>query len=431
MTAHSSVRFYAARTLAKVMNGESLSKALPSVESRVENRDISLLRQLCYTTLRHWFTLNASLDLLLSKPLKAKDSDIKALLLIGLCQLRHMRIPAHAALSETVNATTPLKKTWARGLVNAILRNAQRKADDTLTLNPATEGELPSWFYGKVAKAWPEQLTSIVTGTNCHAPMTLRINASKTSRVAYLQRLKDAQIEAEYCNYSSHGIQLAEPTHVENLPGFNEGYVSVQDEAAQLSASLLSCQPGERVLDACAAPGGKTCHILENTQNLDVTALDLEPERLERVAENLKRLDLYAKLLQGDASRPEAWWDNKPFDRILLDAPCSATGVIRRHPDIKLLRRPDDIVQLAELQGKILDALWPILKPGGTMVYATCSILPQENSKQIESFLARTRNAVQDTPIMNCGLDTGYGLQLLPTMGKYDGFFYCRLKKQP
>ena len=433
MGAHHSVRFSAAKALSRVMKGESLGTALPAVEEPFASRDLALLRQLCYTTMRHWFTLNARLDHLLSKPLKAKDSDVKALMLVGLSQLTYMRVPAHAAISETVNATTLLKKPWARGLVNAVLRNAQRQAEElnNLELDKAVVCELPAWFYGKVAKAWPEQLASVVAGTNSQAPMTLRINSHKTSRSEYLKQLSTADIAANKCCYSDHGIQLEKATDVNLLPGFAEGLVSVQDEAAQLSAAMLECQPGDRVLDACAAPGGKTCHILESTESLDMTALDLEPVRLERVAENLKRLQLKAKLVQGDASQPSQWWDDKPYDRILLDAPCSATGVIRRHPDIKCLRRPEDIVQLAELQGRILDTMWSLLKPGGTLVYATCSILPEENSKQMKSFLARTDNAVQDTPIAGCGLDTGFGMQLLPKTGEHDGFFYCRLRKQP
>ena len=427
-----SVRLSAAQALARVTKGESLGTALPAVESGFEGRDLALLRQLCYTTLRHWFTLNAQLDFLVSKPLKARDSDVKSLILVGLCQLSFMRVPEHAAISETVNAAGSLKrKPWARGLVNAVLRNSQREAEalQNLELDKSTKCELPAWLYGKVAKAWPEQLEKVVAGTNNQAPMTLRVNISKTSREDYLKQLEASDIAAKCCVYSDHGIQLEKATDVNLLPGFADGLVSVQDEAAQLSAAMLECQPGDRVLDACAAPGGKTCHILENTENLDMTALDLEPARLERVAENLDRLQLKAELIQGDASRPQRWWDQKQYDRILLDAPCSATGVIRRHPDIKLLRRPEDVVQLAELQGEILDAMWSLLKPGGTMVYATCSILPEENSKQIKSFLARTENAVQDTPITGCGLDTGFGMQLLPTTGEHDGFFYCRLRK--
>ncbi|WP_281647335.1 16S rRNA (cytosine(967)-C(5))-methyltransferase RsmB [Parendozoicomonas sp. Alg238-R29] len=426
------VRLLAAKVIAKVINGESLATALPVAEADIESRDQPLLRQLCYTTLRHWFSLNAVLDQLLSKPLKNKDADVKAIMLLGLCQLFHTRIPAHAAIGESVTAVKGLKKNWANGLVNAVLRNAQRE-EETLrkfVSQPAALSEMPDWLYGKLAKRWPEHLDSIIAGTNSQAPMTLRVNSSKVSCTEYMEKLQAADIKANYCQFSFHGIQLGEPTSVDNLPGFTDGLVSVQDEAAQLSAAMLECKAGDRVLDACAAPGGKTCHLLESTENLDMTALDLEAKRLERVEENLERLELQAGVIQGDASKPEEWWDKQQYDRILLDAPCSATGVIRRHPDIKLLRRPEDITQLAELQGKILDAMWSLLKPGGTMVYATCSILPEENSRQIDSFLARTANAVQDTPISECGIDTGFGLQLLPKAGSHDGFFYCRLRKE-
>ena len=427
-----SVRLYASRIIASVIKGESLATALPAVESDFDGRDLSLLRQLCYSTLRHWFSLNAMLDQLLSKPLKQRDSDVRALMLVGLCQLFYTRVAPHAAISESVSAAKGLKKSWANGLVNAVLRNAQRQGDDLKKAidKQAALSEMPDWLYGKLAKHWPEQLDDIIAGTNSQAPMTLRVNHSRISRSEYLQQLKEAEINASCCLFSTHGIQLEEATGVDKLPGFWDGLVSVQDEAAQLSAGMLECQPGDRVLDACAAPGGKTCHLLESTENLNVTALDLEPGRLVRVEENLERLQLQAGIIQGDASKPDEWWDGQAYDRILLDAPCSATGVIRRHPDIKLLRRPEDISQLTELQGKILDAMWSLLKPGGTLVYATCSILPEENSKQVAAFLARTQDAVQDTPIMECGLDTGHGLQLLPKTGGNDGFFYARLRKQ-
>ena len=436
-TKKESVRLHAACTIARVMKGESLATALPAVEPLFDGRDLSLLRQLCYTTLRNWFSLNAILDQLLTKPLKYRDNDVRALMLIGLCQLNHTRIAPHAAISESVSAAKVLKKSWANGLVNAVLRGAQRD-DIKLKQNikdDAIRAELPDWLYGKLAKRWPEQLSDIIAGTNSQAPMTLRVNVAKVSHSDYLKQLKAAEIHASPCLFSAHGIQLAEAVGVDRLPGFAEGLVSVQDEAAQLSAQLLECQPGDRVLDACAAPGGKTCHLLESTENLDMTALDLEASRLVRVKENLERLQLNAKIVQGDASNPDEWWDGKPYDRILLDAPCSATGVVRRHPDIKILRRVEDIAQLCELQGRILDAMWKLLKPGGTMVYATCSILPEENSRQIEAFLARTADAMHDTPEMECGLLNsragGFGLQLLPRAEGHDGFFYARLRKQP
>ncbi len=425
------LRLNAARIIGRVLKGESLGTALPAAEARCDNKDISLLRQLCYTTFRHWFSLNAALDTLLSKPLKPKEVEVKALMLLGLCQLFHTRIPAHAAISETVGAVKGLKKPWANGLVNAILRNAQRQEDELKAVMAKAEihSELPDWLYGKLAKRYPEQLEAIIAGSNSHAPMTLRVNSARGTRDEYLQKLIGVDIAAQACIYSDHGIQLSEPVAVDKLPGFFDGLVSVQDEAAQLSAAMLECQPGDKVLDACAAPGGKTCHLLENTEDLELTALDLEADRLTRVEENLERLQLQAGIIQGDASKPESWWDGQPYDRILLDAPCSATGVIRRHPDIKLLRRADDIAQLKDLQSDILDAMWRMLKPGGTLVYATCSILPEENNQQIERFLARCPQAMQDTPIHGCGLDTGFGLQLLPQPDSHDGFFYCRLRK--
>ncbi len=428
-----SVRLHAARILAKVMAGESLSTALPEAEPLFKGRDLSLLRQLCYATLRHWFSLNAILDQLMPKPLKQRDNDGRALMLVGLCQLKHTRVAPHAAISETVAAAKKLHKSWANGLINAVLRNAQRDSiqlEKAIT-SDAARAELPEWLHGKLAKRWPDHMAAIVAGSNSKAPMTLRVNINKTTRNDYLKALMAVEIKANRCLASNHGIQLQEPVNVEQLPHFADGWVSVQDEAAQLSAELLACQPGERILDTCAAPGGKTCHILESCNDLEVTAVDLEESRLVRVRENLARLQLEATVVQGDASQPATWWDGKLFDRILLDAPCSATGVIRRHPDIKLLRRPEDIDQLVTLQGEILDAMWQLLKPGGTLLYATCSILPEENSRQIHSFLARTADAVHDTPDMTCGLATGFGQQLLPRIDGHDGFFYARLRKQP
>ena len=427
------IRLHAARIIANVMKGESLSTALPMSEPLFNNKDRSLLRQLCYTTLRNWFTLNAILDQLLTKPLKQRDNDVRALMLVGLCQLYFTRVAPHAAISESVSAAKMLRKSWANGLVNAVLRNAQREGNKLIEsiTNNSTKAELPDWLYGKLSKRWPEHLAEIIEGTNSQAPMTLRVNASKISRTEYMKQLIAADIKASRCLFSNHGIQLEEAVDVKLLPGFDKGLVSVQDEAAQISAQLLEPQSGERILDACAAPGGKTCHILESAENLDVTALDLEENRLVRVRENLERLQLSAKVIQGDASQPEQWWDGQQYDHILLDAPCSATGVIRRHPDIKLLRRAEDIDQLQELQGKILDTMWGLLKPGGTLLYATCSILPEENHKQIEAFLARTDDAVQDTPEMTCGIATGFGQQLFPRKGGHDGFFYARLRKQP
>ena len=436
MPAELTVRHHAAQILARVVRGTSLTAALAACEMHIRSRDIALLRQICYTTCRHWFTLNAQLERLLKRPLKRKDLEIKTLLLVGLCQLVHMRTPAHAVVHETVSACDGLNRSWARGLVNALLRNHQRQTDSHRTpaqrepASAAINSDLPLWLYDMLAAAWGERLSAIIDGTNTPGPMTLRVNTKKIARDQYRQMLDKADMAATNCAFADSGVGLQQAVDVALLPGFNEGLVSVQDEAAQLAAGLLACRSGDRVLDACAAPGGKTCHILEEVPGLQMQALDQDAARLRSLEENLQRLALPATVTQGDVCQPDLWWDGRPFDRILLDAPCSATGVIRRHPDIKLLRRVEDISTLCALQAKALDSLWPLVKPGGTLLYATCSILAEENSEQIRAFLARTDDAQESTPHIECGIATGYGEQFLPTPRGLDGFFYARLHKK-
>ncbi len=427
------VRLQAARTIAAVLKGQSLATMLPQAEKRLHDSEHPLLRQLCYGTARHFFSLSLIRDRLLSKPLKASEKEIQALLLVGLYQLLYTRIPEHAILSETVNATRNLKKPWAKGLVNAVLRSAQRQKDQLTDWQGSTEEarfEHPKWLLRRLKQAWPEQWQAIVEAGNQQGPMTLRVNARQSDRDDYLNQLLEEGIAAHSCQFSVHGIQLEEACPVTALPGFQDGSVSVQDEAAQLSASLLDAQMGERVLDACAAPGGKSCHILEQTEDVSLWSLDVDSERAARIHENLSRLQLTANVITGDATQPDTWWDGKPFDRILLDAPCSATGVIRRNPDIKWLRRDEDIAQLADLQRQIIDQMWSLLKPGGTLLYATCSVLPDENSLQIKAFLERHDDVVLEPIPAEFGLDTGYGIQLLPKPQGNDGFFYCRLRKK-
>ena len=427
------VRLAAVRTLTRVMEGRSLSVALSAATAQHERRDAALLSQLCYTTLRYWFSLNALLNKLMARPLKERDRDIQVLLLTGLCQLHHTRIPPHAAVDTSVRVARLLKKKWACGLVNAVLRKSMDNSDllHQLQGDAAIGSELPLWLYQRLAASWRGQLDSLVQGMNDQGPMTLRVNTAFVSRATYAHQLEEAGIETTLCKLSPCGLQLKTATNVEELPGFLQGHVSVQDEAAQLAAMLMNCQPGERVLDACAAPGGKSCHLLESTSNLDLTAVELDPERLPRIQENLDRLRQQARVVQGDASCPADWWDGNKYDRILVDAPCSATGVIRRHPDIKLLRRAEDIQALGCLQQGMLDAVWPLLKPGGRLLYATCSVLPEENSDQVERFLSAHQDAEEQQVNMACKTpDTKHGLQLFPVSGQHDGFFYACLNKK-
>lgn len=427
-------RLAAARALAAVLSGKaSLNSSLPTQLDKVEERDRGLTQDLAFGTARWQPRLELLAAQLLQKPFKAADSEVQALLLVGLYQLFYTRIPAHAAIGETVGCADKLKKPWAKALLNAVLRRAQREGEELLASmerDPVVRTAHPRWLQKSLKAFWPEQWEAICAANNAHPPMILRVNRRHHSRDAYLALLGEAGIAAAACQYSRDGIVLAAACDVRGLPGFAEGWISVQDEAAQLAADLLELAPGQRVLDACCAPGGKTCHLLEAEQGLaEVVAIDLEAKRLVRVRENLARLQLDAKLIACDARDTANWWDGKTFQRILLDAPCSATGVIRRHPDIKLTRQADDIPALATLQGELLDALWPTLEVGGMLLYATCSSLPTENTEVIEAFLARTPGARELDLATEAGLRQPHGRQLLAQEGGHDGFYYAKLIK--
>ncbi|QXI33822.1 16S rRNA (cytosine(967)-C(5))-methyltransferase RsmB [Pseudomonas promysalinigenes] len=427
-------RLAAARALAAVLSGKaSLNSSLPGQLEKVDERDRGLTQDLAFGTARWQPRLDLLAAQLLQKPFKAADADVQALLLVGLYQLFYSRIPAHAAIGETVGCADKLKKPWAKGLLNAVLRRAQREGQALLASmerDPVVRTAHPRWLQKSLKAFWPEQWEAICAANNAHPPMILRVNRRHHSREAYLALLTAAGIGASACQYSRDGIVLAQACDVRSLPGFAEGWVSVQDEAAQLAADLLELAPGQRVLDACCAPGGKTCHLLEAEAGLgQVVAIDLEAKRLARVRENLDRLQLDAELIACDARETASWWDGKPFQRILLDAPCSATGVIRRHPDIKLTRQAEDIPALATLQGELLDALWPTLEVGGMLLYATCSSLPTENTEVIEAFLARTPGARELDLATAAGLRQPHGRQLLAQEGGHDGFYYAKLIK--
>jgi len=427
-------RLAAARALAAVMAGKaSLGTSLPTQLAKVEPRDQPLTRDLAFGTARWFQRLEGLANALLEKPLKAAEREVQALLLVGLYQLLYTRIPPHAAIGETVAAAKPLKKPWAAGLLNAVLRRAQREAAErwpALEHDPVIRLSHPRWLQKQLKADWPADWEAICTANNQHPPLTLRCNVLQTNRDSYLQQLADAGIAAGACRFSPVGITLDSPCDVQQLPGFAEGLVSVQDEAAQLAAPLLDVQPGQRVLDACCAPGGKTCHLLELQPQLgELLALDLQPSRLQRVEENLQRLGLSATLLAADGRQLDAWWDGQPFQRILLDAPCSATGVIRRHPEIKLTRHAEDIPALVALQAELLDALWQTLEAGGVLVYATCSVLPAENSLQIAAFLARHVDARLLETQTPAGIPGPLGRQLLPQEQGHDGFYLASLSK--
>ncbi|MEA2120326.1 16S rRNA (cytosine(967)-C(5))-methyltransferase RsmB [Halovibrio sp. HP20-50] len=428
------VRAAAARALAPVLSDQGSLAGLD--EHSVVARDRGLLKELCFGTCRRLPRLEALAGVLLKQPFKKRDSDVQALLLLGIYQLLYMRIPAHAAVGETAGAARLLNKEWATRVLNGCLRRLQRESEALQAQVDQDENvalEHPPWLLNALRHAWPEQWRDIIAANNQPGPMTLRVNQRYNDREAYLALLTKQGLNGRLCTHAPDGITLETPCDITALPGFEEGHVSVQDEAAQLTAALLgpvlAPRPGARVLDACCAPGGKTAHLLEQF-DIALTAVDSDNQRLARVDDTLNRLGVEATLLHADATERD-WWDGTPFDAILLDAPCSGTGVIRRHPDIKKLRRKDDIRTLTKLQRQLLDNLWPMLREGGTLLYATCSVLPDENIEQLEAFLARTPNAHVTTPNdLAWGIPSGAGRQLFPAESSQDGFFYARLEKR-
>lgn len=428
-------RHAAALVVARVAGqGRSLSDALPEILTNCRTGPEQALTQaLCYEVLRWLPRLRWLLAKLLDKPLRAKDADVSAALMIGLYELAFERVAAHATVNETVKLARTLGKPWASGLANAVLRRYLRERevlDTEVSSVPEARYAHPAWLIEALRTAWPRDWEQIMGANNRQAPMMLRVNARRLTRDEYLKKLTDSGLAATPAAYTSHGIRLERAVPVEQLPGFADGDVSVQDGAAQLAAQILDPQPGERVLDACAAPGGKSAHLLERQPELaQLVALDIAAARLGRVEQNLRRLHLTAQLTQGDATKPGQWWDGQAFDRVLLDVPCSATGVIRRHPDIKTLRRAQDISALNDQQGAILDAIWSLVKPGGLVLYVTCSILPDENETQIKRFLARCPQARVNELTATWGRPLDAGRQILPGDDDLDGFYYCLLHK--
>jgi len=429
------LRALAARcTFAVVDKGRSVADELPQQLAKIEGKDKGLLQELCYGVLRHLPELEYDVREFIKKPLTGKQRVGHFLMLVGIYQIKYTRIPDHAAFNETVSACKPLKCDHLKGVINGVLRNFQRQqaAQD----NQASSNKLPdavafnhpSWFIKKLQSAYPQQWQAVLNANMQRPPMWLRVNQLHHSVDEYLVLLTNEKIEHLLVDKISGAIRLTEAIDVNKLPGFQLGWVSVQDGAAQQAALLLACQAGDNVLDCCAAPGGKTCHILEYSPQIkSMTAIDIEASRLVRVEENLQRLNLQANVVAADAATPEKWWDGKLFDRILLDAPCSGTGVIRRHPDIKWLRKSQDISALTELQQDILKNIWSLLKPGGTLLYATCSILPEENSEQVQRFINENPDA-EHIAITDQVNDIGW--QILPNDNSMDGFYYAKLIKK-
>jgi len=424
--------------------GRSLDKALNSVLSdRLSERDRALVRALAFGALRWHHRHRLMINELLDRPLRSRDRILEALLSIGLFQLIDTRQPGYASVSATVDAVRRLKRPRASGLVNATLRRFQREQDALLHRALARdEGRYshPQWLIDRLRSDWGDRAQDILTQALVQPPMWLRVNLARSDVATMIDRLQsETGISATTLAGFPAALCPAQPMPVSDLPGFADGLVSVQDAAAQLAAELLDAAPGMRVLDACAAPGGKTGHILERANGqVDVVAVDVSAERNELTAQNLERLGYSAQLVTGDVLNVDAWLGDIDgefvFDRILVDAPCSATGVIRRHPDIKFLRRPEDIPVLALRQGHILDALWLLLKPGGRLLYATCSILREENHAVVAGFLRRHRDATEVRPangsmpqaVTDAG---GPGYQWLPGPANTDGFYYALMEK--
>lgn len=420
-------RLHALKILTNLLSEKSSLSQQISAAAEVS----PMTKEICFGFCRHYFRLQAIAECLLQK--KPKELEVWIALLIGLYQLHYMQQPDYAVVKETVALLEKIKKPWAKGLVNAVLRNFCRQQKEILARlhkNHLFLHGQPQWLMERLQADWPNDWQSIAQANDAHPPMTLRVNIQKNSLAEYVQILNREGIAAEAHPVAPAGITLNTPCDVRQLPGFAEGSVSVQDGAAQLAASLLSLKPGLRLLDACCAPGGKTCHILEQEPNLAAcVALDVDARRLKRVQENLNRLNLQATLVQGDALTPSTWWDGQLFDRILLDAPCSATGVIRRHSDIKLLRNNEEIVTITNIQHDMLNCLWPLLAKGGLLVYATCSVMSVENEQQIANFVATHPDCTIIKEPWTWGHATGHGQQILPGEQGMDGFFYAVLFK--
>lgn len=421
------LRALVVRTLLSVQDGKSLNNFLHQQLDQVNERDRALFHELVMGTLRQWYALKAITLPLLSKPLN--NPSIETCLYLGLYQLLCTRIPAHAAISETVNATKQLGYESMGGVVNAILRRVSR---ETPAFEEALENAhgLPSWLAKRLKKDWPEQFDELCHHLKQSAPLTLRVNDRQVSRDEYLEVLAEQNIAAHACDLSNVGISLEQNTNITQLPGFEEGGFSVQDEHAQLCASLLPSLDGKIVVDCCAAPGGKTAHILEKFTPKKLLALDHDAKRLVRVSENLERLELSnqaeVEIFTADAT---TWKADELVDCIVLDAPCSAIGVMRRNPDIRLLRQSTDIPQTIALQKEILNHMWDQLKIGGTLLYITCSILKAENEEQMINFFAEHTNATEIEITEKWGFKQTHGRQLLPETGFGDGFYYCRIEK--
>ena len=397
---------------------------------------VSWIKQVCFGCCRYYFQLEAILNQLLHEPLPAKHADIHCLLILGLYQIQHLSTPHHAAVNETVAAAKNLKKIWAKGLCNKVLRKFIKKQKAIISVIneiPQARYGHPGWLIDLLKEAWPSEWESILEQNNQPPPLFLRVNRQKTSRHEYITLLKEHGLSATTSDDTTDGILLSDARPVNEIPKFSEGYSSVQDVSGQRILDLMALAPEQTVLDACAAPGSKTCHMLEVEPKLKkVVAVDMDAKRLLKIKENMIRLQLSSdpcRMILANACHSKEWWDGELYDRILLDAPCSSTGVIRRHPDIKLCRTPEDIAHITKQQKHLLHSLWPLLKPGGRLIYSTCSILPQENEAQIKQFLKDHSDSKLVKPKLAVGEALPFGHQCFPSENETDGFFYSILQK--
>jgi 16S rRNA (cytosine967-C5)-methyltransferase len=428
---HFNLRADAAKVLHQILEeGKSARECLPLAQQPHKEQDKAWLQEMVYGVLRNLPILQFWLRQLLDKPLKNRFKIVEQLIMLGFYQLAFSRVSQHAAVSETVAACQPLNTLAMKGLINAILRTFIREEmSQQEAPNKQIASGLPKWLYKKLEAEYQDGFADLLTNMQVKAPIWLRVITRKISHAQFAQDLEKAGIEFTDSPGHPEALVLSKGYDVTSLPGFDLGWFAVQDGAAQLAAHYLQPLQGESILDCCAAPGGKTCHLIEFQPEIAKTvALEIDEKRAIRIEENLLRLGHNAEIIVGDASTPENWWDGQLFDRVLLDAPCSATGIIRRHPDIKWLRKAKDIDVLVNLQKQILDAIWPLIKPGGTMLYVTCSVLPEENHLQIRDFLSRTSNALLDNTFYNDSVDKP-GKQILPGDQQMDGFYYARLLK--
>ena len=431
------VRLAAAKAITEVILGASLSRVLPKYQDRVNPSDQSLLSEICYGSCRYYHLFDAVLEKMMKKNLRKRDTDIRALLIAGFYQIAYMRTKPHAVVDESVKASRKLGKPAMSGMVNGVLRRFQREQASLLDLarqNKAASYALPGWLYQQLQTDWNDKTPAICEALLASPPLVLRVNSQKQDVQEYLDKLRQENLAASGIVGVETAVLVDKPVPVEKLPGFFDGSVSVQDAGAQLAAELLNPGAETKVLDACAAPGGKTCHLLERysdlDHDLDLTAIDIDASRIEKIRSNLDRLKLKAKVFCGDAANPDGLWSETQYDAVLLDVPCSATGVIRRHPDIRILRKKQDIVGLVSQQRSILEQIWTLVKPGGRLLYATCSLLSAENEKQVEWFLQRD-------DVLELSLEPkveyvrkSHGIQTIPGVNNMDGFYYALIKKK-